>query len=235
MASRTTGPLATATGTLFQTLSAVRRKRVFHPVGVGYAGELRIERGGDDGFFTDGRTYRAIARLSRAAGLPPPLPDALGLAFRLEDAHGAGRHQDFLLVTSGAGPLLHHLLLPAPGGFFSQPYSSLLPYRVGSGLCMVGALPSAPAEDPGARPGSLEEVEEAARRGPLVFRLALPSLEGRWRPAGTLTLEERVPQDEIDGLRLNPWNTGGGLRPAGPLNGLRDAAYKGSQHGRPDT
>src|SRR3712207_2526740 len=139
MASPTsTGPLAAASDAVFHALSAARRKRVFHPVGVGYGGELRVESDGPGAFFTEGRSYSAVARLSRAAGLPQPLPDALGLAFRLVDAHGVDRHQDFLLVTSGSGPLLHHLLLPAPGGFFSQPYSSLLPYRSGDGLCMIG-------------------------------------------------------------------------------------------------
>jgi hypothetical protein len=34
---------------------------------------------------------------------------------------------------------------------------------------------------------------------------------------------------ELDALRFNPWNTGGGLQPAGWLNGARDRAYKLSQ------
>jgi hypothetical protein len=34
---------------------------------------------------------------------------------------------------------------------------------------------------------------------------------------------------ELDALRFNPWNTGGGLAPAGALNGARDRAYKLSQ------
>jgi hypothetical protein len=34
---------------------------------------------------------------------------------------------------------------------------------------------------------------------------------------------------EADALRFNPWNTGGGLAPAGLLNRLRDYAYPLSQ------
>jgi hypothetical protein len=33
----------------------------------------------------------------------------------------------------------------------------------------------------------------------------------------------------LNALRFNPWNTGGGLEPAGWLNGARDRAYKLSQ------
>lgn len=34
---------------------------------------------------------------------------------------------------------------------------------------------------------------------------------------------------EVDALLFNPWNTGGGLEPAGFLNRLRDIAYPLSQ------
>ncbi len=34
-----------------------------------------------------------------------------------------------------------------------------------------------------------------------------------------------------EGLRFNPWYTGGGIRPAGPLQGIRGDAYRGSQRG----
>jgi hypothetical protein len=153
--------------------------------------------------------HAAIVRLSRGVGLPRPLPDVLGLAVRLVDAHGPSRHQDFLLVTSLDAPVLHHLILPGPLGPYGQSYSSVLPYRVGERLRLVGALPRRPD-----------------------FDLATAPLAGRWTPFGRLRLGERLSQAAAEALRFNPWHTGGGIRPAGPLQAIRGPAYKGSQQGR---
>lgn len=53
--------------------------------------------------------HTAIVRFSRSIGAPRPLPDLLGMSLRVLDAYGPDRHQDFLLVTCGARPLLHHV------------------------------------------------------------------------------------------------------------------------------
>ena len=227
-------PLATATGALFGALSRLRGARIFHPRGVGFEATLSVdrpcrgyrnvpllERPGD---------HRAIVRLSRAAGLPDFLPDVLGLSLRLQDLHGPGRHQDFLLVTSADVPGLHHLLLPAPRGFMSRSYSSLLLYRVGGRLRLVGAEPA--LVRPRGDRGTLAEVTEAAAAGALRFRLALASLQGRWNPFADLVIGEQLDGDRTERLAFNPWNSGGGIRPIGPLQGLRRAAYAGSQRGR---
>jgi hypothetical protein len=42
-------------------------------------------------------------------------------------------------------------------------------------------------------------------------------------------------EDAGERLRFNPWNTGGGIRPAGPFQGLRDPAYSASQRARLST
>jgi hypothetical protein len=39
----------------------------------------------------------------------------------------------------------------------------------------------------------------------------------------------RLCGEDLDALRFNPWNTGGGMEPAGWLNGALDRAYKLSQ------
>jgi hypothetical protein len=51
---------------------------------------------------------------------------------------------------------------------------------------------------------------------------------GRFRPVAELRIGRRLPPD-LDALRFNPWNTGGGLEPIGWLNEARDRAYKFSQ------
>ena len=217
----------------YAALSALRGSRIFHPKGAAYAGSF--VPGGHDGrtgvgLFDEPATHRAILRLSRATGLPEGVPDVLGLAVRLCDAHGPGRHQDFLLVTSANVPILHHWLLPAVNGFPGQTYSSLSTYSIGGRTRLVGAVPVAAARRRGR--GSLPEVAELARSGTLAFDLALASLLGRWRPVGRLQVEEELPQSLSDDIRYSPWHTGGGIVPNGPLQGIRRAAYRGSQLGR---
>jgi hypothetical protein len=188
---------------------------------VGYPGVPLLQRRAE---------HAVLFRFSRGAGLPEPLPDVLGLAVRLLNVHGRGRHQDFLLVTSADAPVLRHLLLPGVRGFFGQSFSSVLPYRIGGKLRLVGA-------DPMGRPvpgphGILPEVIRSADRGELRFRLALAPLTGRWTAIGDLEAEERLPDAQAERLAFTPWNTGGGIRPAGPFMGLRRGAYRGSQRGR---
>jgi hypothetical protein len=227
-------PVSGLTSAVFAALSAARRKRIFHPHGLGYRANLTIEVGlsgyEDVPLLAEPGTHEAIVRCSRGAGLPESLPDILGLAVRLPDLHGPGAHQDFLLASSGEGLPLHLLLLPAPGGFFGQSYSSVLPYWVGGVLRMVGAVPVRP---PAPADGTdLEQLDEAASDHQARFHLAVAGLGGRWQQFGTLSLLERLGEADTEALRFNPWNTGGGFRPAGPLMGLRDPAYRGSQWGR---
>lgn len=201
--------MARATGGLFRGLSALRGSRVFHPKGTGYDATLEVTSGWEGvPALAPGAEHRAIVRISRAIGLPASLPDIDGIGLRLPDVYGAGRHQDFLLATSAAGPFFQHLLLPQVSE--RQPYSSLLLYRIGGDIRLVGAI----------------------RDGEQSFRLAVAPLRGGWRTIGELTLGRPLPAAYTEQIAFNPWNTGGGIMPFGPLMGLRRAAYRGSQRGR---
>ena len=218
------------TASFWSALSALRGKRVFHPDGDAYLATFTVpDRPKPTGvpLFDEPGPKRALVRASRAAGLPEPLPDALGLAIRLQDAHGPGHHQDFLLITSANLPVAHHLIVPALGGFFGHSYSSLLPYRIGGALRLVGAMP---VDHEPAR--SLDALAAAARAGEARFDLALAAVGGRFRKVGRIQLGERLAPEAGEALRFNPWHTGGGITPAGPLQTLRGAAYRGSQAGR---
>jgi hypothetical protein len=210
--------------TLFRELSRLRRKRVFHPFGVGFAAEYR-PLAGDVGALALGRRSEPLVRLSRSIGLPEALPDPCGLAFRFADAYGPGAHQDVLLVSSGAAPGARHALLPSRG-FCDRPYSSVLPYRLRGGTVMLGARALHPA--PGPKLADLRERE----LGGLEFELLLASVKGEWQAVGQLTLGTRLPPERTERLGLDPTNTGGGLELAGWLNRLRGPSYAGSQEGR---
>jgi hypothetical protein len=222
-------PVAAATARLFQALSAARGKRAFHPHGLVFEATLTpYVRSSPTGIeILDGGERRLLVRCSRALGLPEPVPDILGFAMRFPDAYGPGRHQDLLCVTSWDEPVAHHALVPATG-FFERPYSSLLAYDTPLGTRLVGVLPVGSGPPLGPR---LEQIAEAARAGSGRFELALSPLMGRFGGVGSIRLGDQVPPDEGERLRFNPWNCGGGLRPTGPLMGLRDPAYAGSQRG----
>jgi hypothetical protein len=226
-------PLARAAGALFGAISALRGSRGFHPEGVVFEASVDVPRASPHvrgvPSLEGGASHPAVVRFSRAIGLPSRMPDVLGCAIRLVDVHGPERHQDFLLVTSLDAPVAHHLLVPAPS-FFSLTYSSLLPYRLGPDLRLVGAIPrSRPVERPGAT--DLAELVDAAARGPVRLDLAVSAPMGRWTPVAEIVLGERLEVEEGERVRFNPWNTGGGIRPTGPLMGVRAGAYVGSQAG----
>ena len=116
-------------GAVLAALAVVRRGKAFHPDGVVYDARLAIA--GDPTapqaaeLLSRQGEHFAIARFSRAVGLPRPIPDLLGMSLRVPGAYGSGWHQDFLLVTSADYPLLHHIFLPARD-VQQRPYTCLL-------------------------------------------------------------------------------------------------------------
>ncbi len=226
--------LSRATHRLFEGLSATRGARIFHPAGSVY--HARFERLPTPAFpgvriLEPDFGHDALVRFSRGLGVPRPLPDFLGLAVRLPGVYGEGRHQDFLLATTGRRPFGNAVPLPA-ASFFGRAFSSLLPYDVAGATRLVGAF-ALDAAPPVQRLEPLAELDEAASQTELRFAIALASATTPWRPVALLTLEERSASGDAASLRFNPWNTGGGIEPAWAVNRLRDPAYRGSQCGRP--
>ena len=226
-----TGPVTSAATALpFGVLSAVRRRRIFHPNGVAFDGTLHIDGPGsllgDVPLFAGG-DHPAIVRFSRGVGLPESVPDILGIAVKLPGAHGPGGDQDLLLVSSGSGGIGRHLLVPA-GSFGERPYSTLLMYRAGSQRVLFGLEPGPGVREDRPTLADLEGVGD----GHLRFTFSVATANGPWERVGELRTTKRLGDAESEELRFNPWNAGGGLEPTGPLNALRDAAYRGSQFGR---
>jgi hypothetical protein len=228
------GPLGALAGAAFGGIAAARgRRRALHPQGIGFRATLRVTEPhpayGGAPLLARAGDRPALVRFSRAIGLPAALPDLLGIGIRVLDAHGPDRHQDLLLTTSGRPPL-HTLLLPAPGGFFSRPFSSILPYRLSGHLRVLACVPFEPVgRGRRERRDDLAELAEAADARPVRYRLCAAPLAAGWRPLAELVLGERLPAEETETLRLNPWNCGEGIVPRGPFMGLRDPAYRASQ------
>ena len=237
-AAAAAGPVVAAG---FYALAALRRKRSLHPTGVGYQGWLRVPKEGPPRsgvpLFQAGATHQAILRFSRGAGLPDPLPDALGVAIKLPNAHRPGVDQDLLLTSSTDRPLLRRLLFPARS-FVRGAFSTALPYELGSERVVLLLVPgpagvgrSAGEADYRPVEGALAELRAAATNG-LEFELRTARSFGRSQPLATVTVGASLSADQTEVLRFNPWTTGPGIRPSGWLNLLRDAAYRASQRGR---
>jgi hypothetical protein len=234
----TAAAAAPAAAAGFYALAALRRRRSLHPTGVGYQGQLVVGDGPGRPsvpLLRPGAAYPALLRFSRGAGLPEPLPDALGVAVKLPDVHGPGADQDLLLTSSTSRPLLRRLLFPARS-YVRGAFSTALPYDLG-GERVVLLLVPAPSES-GRSPGgvargggAMAELRAAAVAG-LGFELRTAGIFGPSQRLATLSVGQPLSAKQADTLRFNPWTTGPGLRPSGWLNLLRDAAYRASQRGR---
>lgn len=221
--------LGVASAIAFGGLSGLRRARIFHPDGAAFEATLDVHGTANEDWgvplLDEPARHRAIVRLSRGVGVPEPLPDVLGLALRVVDAHGRGRDQDLLLVTSGRLPVLRNAVLPA-SHFAGGQYSSVLPHRVDGALLLFGARPL--LADGSAPPRRLADLADAALR----FELEVAPAAGEWSSVGTLELGRRLPDREAESLRFNPFTTGGGIEPAGLLQTLRRRTYAASQAAR---
>ncbi len=200
---------------LFGALSALRRRRIFHPRGTAYDATLVVHGGGRGASLLDEPGSRpCVVRLSRGVGLREPLPDILGMAIRVPDAYGPGDHQDLLMNTAGTAPVFRSAFGLARSADRGH-YSSVLPYRIGDAYAYLGARPL--------RPGP-----EGLR-----FALEVAAPLGDWVEVGVVTLGRAWDAAASDALRFNPLHTGGGLEPVGVLQTLRRRAYAASQAGRP--
>ncbi|WP_370291626.1 hypothetical protein [Nocardioides sp.] len=157
---------------LTRALGALRpADKPLHPRGTTFAAELTRHRSSDPigvPWLDQAGTDQVLVRLSRAVGLPGPLPDVAGLALRLR--RGQTRYADLLLASTGWNPVSRHLLLPALGS--DAPMTSLLPYRSPAGPLVVGARP---------------RRDDATR-----FTLSWAMVGGHWHPFADLTLTDEL-------------------------------------------
>jgi hypothetical protein len=208
----------------FRGLAAVRHARAFHPAGLVLHGELRALA--PDDLPWPAEPVPVVARLSKGAGTPGRLPDALGLAVRVPGAGRADRPWDITLTTAGSGHVGRMLPRPAPS-WTRGGYSSLAPYRHGDRLIWLGAA----AEPSSPRLGA--SLGELAPALPLRFVLRTGRQDGRWCDSAELVLREvgaDAPRPAFDPMTNHPAELA--LHPRW-LTELRDRAYTGSRAGRP--
>lgn len=144
--------------------------------------------------FRPGVTHRALVQ----AGPDDRGQTARKLCIKLCDVYGDGRHQDFLLASSGDGAPLHHAVLPSDP--VAPLYSSLWLYLAGLQPILFGA-----------RPNTTGRTLRFAAGSELSFMISPPV--GQFRRVGTLRLTA-----VHDGpVRFAGSTSGGGLRPLPPV------------------
>ncbi|WP_433544993.1 phosphodiesterase [Streptomyces sp. CA-294286] len=208
-------------------------RRALHPAGVIVTGRLVVpghETSWQVPWLDAPGSYPVTARWSLAAGLPRPLPDALGLALRVEDADGPGRCLELLLTSSGRGRWTRHLPFPRTSAT-RGPYTTLLPYEVGGNRGVVAAFPV-----PGTPrvPVDPAAVGAALTRRPAEFVLCVGKASA-WLPWGRLVLQKGAEpfRSGPDEVAFDPYAASlPGFRPVQRLESLRVAAYAGSREGR---
>jgi len=212
-------PLVAAGTAAFRAASRARGERAIHARGRTLEGRLSVPGGAGTGapLLDAPGSYDVLVRVSRSAGLPLPLPDVLGLAVRVLDAHGPGDHQDMLLDATRPEPLLRRV--PWLGrDHLRVLHGSLLPYDVAGNRVLLGARAL-----PGQGRATLDDLPDV-----LSYELLVATARGPWRAWGTVRTSGELPAPLGRQTRFNPWTTGGGIRPAGPWQTWRREAYDAS-------
>ncbi|NED96879.1 hypothetical protein G1H11_16355 [Phytoactinopolyspora alkaliphila] len=199
-------------GATFGAAGALRRNKPLHPKGLVY--DALIRRVGSPimwgcPWLDDEGTDAGAARLSRAIGLPAPVPDIHGLAITFTGDDG--ERNDLLLATTGLGRWGRFLLIPRSDPHTCS-YGSLFPYRSSRDLVLLAAVPL-----PAFRPQEPPAVR---------FRLQAAGVAGHWHAFGTLELS--TPEGGLTDrpLRFNPVAYPlPGLRTPRALQRLREPAY----------
>jgi len=193
-------------GVLLAALARWRSGKPMHPRGVVHSGVL--ERMGSTPpwgvpWLDEAARDAVVVRLSRGAGLPPSLPDLLGLAVRLSGP--AGERIELLLSTTGTGRFGR--FLPVPRRDPATTYGSIMGYRTDDGTLRLLA------------------AGERTSGESLVFVLAAARGTGPWRPFARLTLgaqgQSPDPDVRFDAVLHPP----PGMVADGPLAHLRSPAY----------
>lgn len=161
-------------------------------------------------------TDDVLVRVSRATGLPAPLPDVLGLAIRIPFGD---QHADLLLSSTGRSALGRYLLAPVRSAREAT-FSTLLPYRTPTGPALIAATP-------------------AQSVGGLDFDLRVAAPRGAWRRFGRLEIEPDSAADRGHGrddhISFDAMaNTVPGLNPPDWVRRLRQPSYRAARRTRGD-
>lgn len=209
---------------LFRWGAAARRRRFFHPAGVLATGSLERIAPPDEGLPVE--PSAVVARISKGAGSPGPMPDAIGLALRVPVAqHGSW---DILLVSAGSGPLGRTVGLRPVIAWAGLTMTTLMPLDYRDGRWWLRARLTTPVHGYGLNLGA---VRNQIDRDRVCFELDQAHGTAGFRPLARLVLTGLDPGRDISFDPVVNTAPGVRLRPRW-LAELRARAYRGSRDGR---
>jgi hypothetical protein len=194
---------------VFAAIKIVRHPRPLHPRGELFEGQIEWLRGtptqsGVSWVDSPPRSGRedVTVRVSRSVGLTPPLPDVIGLAFRVATNHG---NADLELASSWWGVPGRFLL--RPGQRAAGAFSTVMPYRGDFGAVMIAARPTT-------RTNEQWDID-----------LFYGTSTSTWRRFAVMRLDAHPLPDRAD-LRFDPvLNAPPGARTYGWARRLRERSY----------
>lgn len=213
----------------FRWGAALRRRRFFHPEGVLAAGFLERVAPSQEGLPVS--SSDVVGRISKGAGTPGGLPDAIGLALRLTAGQGVDGPWDVLLVSAGSGVLSRAIGLRPVVSWGELTMTTLMPLHYRASTWWLRARLVTAIAGRGLSLGSIRNhIDDHEVR----FELDQACGTADFRPLAHLTLDRIVTGGPDDDVSFDPvLNTAPGvqLRPRW-LSGLRALAYRGSRDGR---
>jgi hypothetical protein len=197
-----TAPVAQAIGAalqgLFRVVLLLRRPRPIHAAGRVLRGRIEWLPGAVPAGIAwidepPAAPVPVVARLSRSVGLPPALPDIIGLAMRLDMD---GRPADIEFASTGIG-VPARFLLTAHLSPSTPTLGTLFPYRGARGPVLLCARTvSAPA-----LPAGGDALSDALIRDGWRVRLYHATPLGKWHAFADVAL--RLHEDPTDDLRFD--------------------------------
>jgi hypothetical protein len=202
--------------------AAMRRRRLFHPVGVLAEGTLERLAAPGEGLPID--SGDVIGRVSKGGGLPGALPDVAGVAWRMPQP-GEATPWDVLLAST----VRARFLLAPVSRWSGATFSSLMPMGYQGGVWWVRARLST---DIAVRGLSLDLIRDRISSTGVEFDIEQAAGTGDFLPLAQLTLHTLAPN--LGDVAFDPTvhsHPGVQLLPEW-LTSFRRAAYRRSREGR---
>jgi len=202
---------------VFRVVGTLRRDRPLHPRGVTVGAVVSTTGQAATGvpWLDEAASTEVTIRVSRATGLPRPLPDIHGLALRVPaSALGTEAPADLLFAGTGDSALGRFILAPRlrPD---AGPMTTLLPYRTARGPLLLRLVPSGGLRHDG--------------RVPAGYALSYAVGTGPWREVGDVRMGALLPEP-VDRVRHDPvLNLLPGTRQYGFVGRLREPSYRAAR------
>jgi hypothetical protein len=208
--------------------SAIRNRRLFHPVGVVAEGMLERVAPLNEGLPM--ASCDVIGRVSKGIGLRGALPDIAGLAWRMPPQQDLRSCTPWdVLLASTIDTSVGRLILRPVLSWSGTTFSSVMPLRYQEGVWWVRARLATAIDTPGL---SLATVADQISSGGIDFNIEQAAGTGNFLPLARLTLRHVDPS--CDDIAFDPVLHSDPEVKLAPrwLGDFRRAAYRRSREGR---